>query len=713
MDGFPPIIVEIVRNCCQFEPSHRPTADEIAEKLIQSQFSNVDDRRATMGSTTLHYIVSKDFTRNAATKLQSPEPMLVNALNYLGESPLMLAKSYPMLKVLLLYERIPSCNTEPSRIQEYHHNVDVFGALLMLTERQNLNQIKFLAKDLPNYKFLKDMFDQAGNRDGQTPLHIASKLGNTELLDDLMDLRLLNIMKTDTNGQTALHVASHGGYAEVIRSILSVQQNHMSKGGMHTSNAQFSNISIANIQDRMGKTALHFAAASGNASACKLLLSFSATKVNLCDKAGQSPIFDSISAENERSPQRCEALQAFLRNPSVRLNLENVSGELIMHKISRIDARTCAQLVLTADFNLHHQEKRLGHTALHTALHELSFGVATILLSQSDVDINFQDKRGNTPLHTLAISASLRGNFTLHANCLQDTLKLIIACSHFKVNKPNCHGDTVLHIAAEMNNPSLMDFLVQVSDIDLNAPNHTTWTPLHILAEKNGVNAAKPLLAQKGVDVNARMRKQCTPLHIAAENDSVEVAEMLVSREEIDLGAHDDTMLTALHYAAKWDSIKVAALLVARKDVNVNALEAGGLTPLHIAAENGSAGVAGVLMLNDAIKPDVRCGIRCSPLHYAAEKNCVEIAKLLVCREDVDVNARMRNNFTPIHIAIAHNSVKVVELLLACADVNLNARRWDGEGEIPLVDVAETHGHAEIVRMLRSRQQKTSEHVQN
>ena len=57
MASFPLIIADIARDCLQLDPASRPTATDIAERLVRWKFRAVDLNRDENGNTLLHRAV--------------------------------------------------------------------------------------------------------------------------------------------------------------------------------------------------------------------------------------------------------------------------------------------------------------------------------------------------------------------------------------------------------------------------------------------------------------------------------------------------------------------------------------------------------------------------------------------------------------------------------------------------------------------------------
>ena len=144
MDDFPPIVADIVRDCLRTDPPSRPTANDVAERLVRWQFRKVYPFHDGNGNTYLHR--RAHFSNFSRFLSRSNNPLMINVENFVGETPLMCADE-EAIQSFLSYMPVPPENEEPSRIPECLHNIDVFGALMRLAENQNVAQIKRIGGD--------------------------------------------------------------------------------------------------------------------------------------------------------------------------------------------------------------------------------------------------------------------------------------------------------------------------------------------------------------------------------------------------------------------------------------------------------------------------------------------------------------------------------------------------------------------------------------
>ena len=188
MSACPPIIADIARDCIQFDPSLRPTANDIAERLARWHFREMDLNRDEDGNTLLHQAVKSRDEKKLDELLESDDvPVMINAVNHAGETALQLAEdSAAFFEKLLRYKKVPLDSASPSRLPECSHNINVNA------------------------------------RDGRqrTPLHIASKKNYHEAVPVLFERSEIDVNARDDEQRTPLHLASYWNAHEVVALLL-------------------------------------------------------------------------------------------------------------------------------------------------------------------------------------------------------------------------------------------------------------------------------------------------------------------------------------------------------------------------------------------------------------------------------------------------------------------------------------------------------------
>lgn len=100
------------------------------------------------------------------------------------------------------------------------------------------------------------------------------------------------------------------------------------------------------------------------------------------------------------------------------------------------------------------------------------------------------------------------------------------------VNKKNDKGNSVLHIACELQDyDNILDILLARKDIDITVTNNEGFTALHILAYRgNFKGLVKVLKAFPDADINAKNDKGNTPLIMACKMNHMRIIEYLLAK---------------------------------------------------------------------------------------------------------------------------------------------------------------------------------------
>ena len=191
---------------------------------------------------------------------------------------------------------------------------------------------------------------------------------------------------------------------------------------------------------------------------------------------------------------------------------------------------------------------------------------------------------------------------------------------------PNEGGVTLLHMAADSNDPRIASALV-AAGLDPNARTSKGSTPLH-LAAREAAHETAALLLDAGAEPDARDDAQRTPLHYAACQRTPETGRLLIERGA-DVNAEDERGLTPLHRAACKNAHETAATLL-DAGANANAVASNGYTPLHMAASGNALESAKLLVARGAeVEPPRKEGVP-TPLLAAVQCKAAEVALFLI-----------------------------------------------------------------------------------
>ena len=185
---------------------------------------------------------------------------------------------------------------------------------------------------------------------------------------------------------------------------------------------------------------------------------------------------------------------------------------------------------------LNTQTREEKDTVLHTALKCHNLTVAMYIIENYAIDLNKQDKGGNTPLdiatkerfNSIADLLRARGavaNTTLPENipsCSTSTLSPREFDIYFDIFHCVDHGDLegLCHILSTLSASARIK-LLKVTDAALGE------TILHTAAYNNSFEIVKYILDNYDVDINAKNNTGETPLDLAIERGYIEIAQLL------------------------------------------------------------------------------------------------------------------------------------------------------------------------------------------
>ncbi|XP_034499454.1 85/88 kDa calcium-independent phospholipase A2 isoform X5 [Ailuropoda melanoleuca] len=246
------------------------------------------------------------------------------------------------------------------------------------------------------------------NEEGCTPLHLACRKGDGEILVELVQYCHAQMDVTDNNGETAFHYAVQGDNAQVLQLL-----GKNASAGLNRVNNQ-------------GQTPLHLACQMGKQEMVRVLL--------LCN---------------------------------ARCNVMGSAGYPI-HAAMKFSHKGCAEMIISMDSNqIHSKDPRYGASPLHWAK---TAEMARMLLKRG-CDVNNTSSSGNTALHvavmrnrfdcvmvllTYGANADARGehgNTPLHLAMSKDNVEMIKALIVFgaEVDTPNDFGETPAFIASKIS----------------------------------------------------------------------------------------------------------------------------------------------------------------------------------------------------------------------------------------------------------------------
>lgn len=161
------------------------------------------------------------------------------------------------------------------------------------------------------------------------------------------------------------------------------------------------------------------------------------------------------------------------------------------------------------------------------------------LLIDNAKDINTQDSKGETPLHTLmriVYKKDINNSYDRIIEPEKQIEKLLARGPNFDLQ--DSQGQTALHVAIQTGfSKDLISDMI--TEENINTADKQGQTPLHLAAKRGNVALVRSLIEQ-GAEINAKDSKGETPLYNAIKSGNVDLVKMLVEEGKIDLKAVDE-----------------------------------------------------------------------------------------------------------------------------------------------------------------------------
>lgn len=443
--------------------------------------------------------------------------------------------------------------------------------------------------------------------------------------------RGVDLNTIDEHGQTEfIRAAAKGGvdlfYAEML--------------------AEFKDTDV-NIQDRQGRTALHWASVEGHADMVRVCLSVPECDIGLKDNKGFTA-FDLSLSGTEIIPasfyrsmfemQDTHPEEALLRALTVTsepmMGKPDFPGTAIFGPISNSNLRLVRALV---DRGIDHTARNSdGDTALHLAAQSGNVEMATVLL-EGGFDVNAIGGRGATPLH--------------YAVAVPNNREMVGVFLDWKADIDVEDMDQMLasHWAAENGQLDVARLLLDHgADI-----------------EEQGMDGGIALLSPEG----HRGKDSVPP-------DVMEMEEMDIKAEVVGVEMTVESKyqyvdgVKTLHQAAKMGDLEAVRDLLQRGD-DKDAVDNDGDTALQNALSCGRIEIVKAL-LDAGAQVQLVNKYKRTPLHEAACSGYSEIVKMLLEKGAI-VDARDEWGETALHDAV-RNHRREVALVLLHAGASIKVR---------------------------------------
>lgn len=363
--------------------------------------------------------------------------------------------------------------------------------------------------------------DVNGKHMGESPLHLAMRQGNSDLIKLLL-VAGANMYSRDKNGASSLDRVDEMGN-ERIKNLFKERREKLD----------------INLRGKEGYTALHFACQQGHVDLAKLLIAHGA-KLETRNSKLMTPLH--LAAQNGHS-----SIAEMLLSKGAEINAKTLKDVTALHLAAREGHRNVVAALLAAEGPDILEDDSTGHDAILAILYAIEKGDASIV--ELLLKHKTAQKLKKEAMVDILLIASLKEN--------TEVPRLL--------KEYGAKGD--INVAVAENDNKAVNIMLR-SGIDINNTCSAGWTPLYTAVRKKNYELAQFLIA-KGADVNAQPTTGDTPLHRAVLDGNVMLAKLLLENDA-SVNETNTENNTPLHIAAKYGHIDLVKLLLKHEaDVTV------------------------------------------------------------------------------------------------------------------------------------------------
>ncbi|XP_062028818.1 ankyrin repeat-containing protein ITN1-like [Rosa rugosa] len=458
-----------------------------------------------------------------------------------------------------------------------------------------------------------------------TPLHIAAAEGHSQFAMEIMRLKPSFARKPNQDGFNPMHLALQSGKTRMVVRLLDADR------------------SLVRVPGREGVTPLHYVAREGNIELLDVFLS-------ACPKS-----LEDVTIRNETS------LHIALKNDKVE------AFEFVFRWLKEV----CYEEVHQLEKKVLNWKDEDGNTLLHIAALR-NQPEAVMLLLTSQVDVNFKNLAGWTPLDIIQHQQPLNDRRIRTMLCGAGALEgsSLLSVPTFTYYKST---DQRLKQAAQGGNIGGLYALIQEDSYILERINLVPFvdTPLHIAASSGHTDFAMEMMRLKPEFARKQNPEGFSAMHLALKQGKTHTLLFLLSvyRDLVRVKGREGK--TLLHYAAEIGYLDLLAEFLAASPESIIDLTIRKETALHVAAKNDKLEALEVLM---------------GWLHH------VDMDMILQWTDD--------EGNTVLHIAILRNQFQAQVVRLLIKRVDINAKNLEGLTAMDISDHQGMHNNNTEIRSL-------------
>ncbi|KAK7925651.1 hypothetical protein WMY93_007961 [Mugilogobius chulae] len=298
-------------------------------------------------------------------------------------------------------------------------------------------------------------------RDGQTPLHLASSWGLEEVVQCLLEFGA-NVNAQDAEGRAPVHAAISNQHNVIIQLLIShpdIRLTIRDRQGMtpFACAMTFKNNKAAEAilkrepgaaeqVDNKGRNFLHVAVQNSDIESVLFLISVQANvNSRVQDAAKLTPLHLAVQAGSE----------IIVRNlllAGAKINELTKHRQTVLHLAAQQDLSTICSVLLENGIDFAAEDEN-GNNALHLAVMQGRLNNVRVLLTESTIDAEAFNLRGQSPMHILGHygKENAAAIFELFLECMPE----------YPLDKPDNEGNTVLLLAYMKGNANLCRAIVR------------------------------------------------------------------------------------------------------------------------------------------------------------------------------------------------------------------------------------------------------------
>ena len=498
------------------------------------------------GNSPLHIacLISDITLANIAAKLT----LNPNIANHDGDTPLHLACRYNQLKRAEILLDLKGDVNIKNEIGE--------TALTIACAGNDLELVKLFHRR------------EKRSRDGESPFFIACKVGNVELVDQMI-IAGLDFCETNDTGETPLQTAIHFGHTQVVE-LLIKKPSGLSctdeitwyyKRGINPTlmltaseyllqlecYEQKENFLLKEIplklSEKVQLNPLHYACYYGHVCIVKYLVKVLSYDPNMkISDIGLTPLH--LTCMTASSMENSLKIARFLTTEvACNCNSQTLRGDTpLMTLLSHhSDWNKLIQYLINDCLCILQLTNNHRATALHIACAKGNTEAVKMII-KAGVDLDIRDQTDSTPLH-IACKGNNENLIKIILNRLQNRVDVVLDILHRFRDKHHVVASVtqVMHAHKDHNGNTPLHTICIKDDTDLarvvastmcnpNVQNIQCDTPLHIVCKNSCSTMAKTILSLENCNVNIKNINGDTPLHLACRNDDMHIVEMLLEK---------------------------------------------------------------------------------------------------------------------------------------------------------------------------------------